>query len=245
MNLILDPTAWVALATLIAMEIVLGVDNLIFVTISTNRVAASRRAAVRKVGMGLALLFRLGLLAMVAQVVKLTSPLFIAFAHAFSWRDMIMIAGGLFLIWKSTREIHENVEPGHAISQESPARALGFLSATLQVIVLDLVFSIDSIVTAVGMTDHIPIMIVAVVVAVALMFVAAGALSAFIERNPTLVMLALGFLLMIGMVLIADGFGVHVPKGYIYVAVLFSGAVEALNMLRRSRAQRRGSGETG
>jgi predicted tellurium resistance membrane protein TerC len=235
-DLLFDPTAWAALATLVAMEIVLGVDNLIFVAVLTSQVAEARRAAVRKVGLGVALFFRLALLGALAAVVKLTTPLFIAFGHGFSWRDIIMVAGGLFLVWKATREIHDNVEARHNASEGSPKRLLGFVAATFQVVVLDLVFSIDSIVTAVGMTDHIPIMIVAVVIAVAVMLVAAGPLTAFINRNPTLVMLALSFLLMIGMVLIADGFGVHVPKGYIYVAVLFSGSVEALNMLRRSRA---------
>jgi predicted tellurium resistance membrane protein TerC len=236
--LVLDPTAWAALATLIAMEIVLGVDNLIFVALLTTQVAAARRGRVRQVGLGVALLFRLALLGALAEVVRLTAPLFAAFGHGFSWRDLIMIAGGLFLVWKATREIHDNVEARHDGTDRPKARALGFVSATFQVIALDLVFSIDSIVTAVGMTDHIPIMIVAVIVAVGLMLVASGPLTAFIERNPTLVMLALSFLLMIGMVLIADGFGAHVPKGYMYAAVLFSGAVEALNILRRSRGRR-------
>jgi predicted tellurium resistance membrane protein TerC len=233
--LLVDPTAWAALATLIAMEIVLGVDNLIFVALLTTQVAAERRQRVRQVGLGVALLFRLVLLGAVAEVVKLTYPLFTAFSHDFSWRDLIMIAGGLFLVWKATREIHDNVEARHEGAGTPKARPLGFVSATFQVIVLDLVFSIDSIVTAVGMTDHIPIMVVAVIIAVALMLVASGPLASFIERNPTLVMLALSFLLMIGMVLIADGFGAHVPKGYIYAAVLFSGGVEALNMVRRRR----------
>jgi predicted tellurium resistance membrane protein TerC len=222
--LVLDPTAWAALATLIALL--------------TTRVAADRRGRVRQVGLGVALLFRLALLGALAEVVKLTTPLFAAFGHAFSWRDLIMIAGGLFLVWKATREIHDNVETRHDGADAPKARALGFVSATFQVIALDLVFSIDSIVTAVGMTDHIPIMIIAVIVAVGLMLVASGPLAQFIERNPTLVMLALSFLLMIGMVLIADGFGAHVPKGYMYAAVLFSGAVEALNILRRSRGRR-------
>jgi predicted tellurium resistance membrane protein TerC len=236
--LLVDPTAWAALATLIAMEIVLGVDNLIFVALLTTQVAAERRQRVRQVGLGVALLFRLVLLGAVAEVVRLTSPLFEAFGHDFSWRDLIMIAGGLFLVWKATREIHDNVEARHEGVDTPKARPLGFISATFQVIILDLVFSIDSIVTAVGMTDHIPIMIVAVIVAVGLMLVASGPLAAFIERNPTLVMLALSFLLMIGMVLIADGFGAHVPKGYMYAAVLFSGGVEVLNMVRRSRGRR-------
>jgi len=237
LDLLLDPAAWVALATLIAMEIVLGVDNLIFVALLTSQVDPKRRALVRKLGLGVALVFRLALLGAVAVVVKLTAPLFSVLDHGFSWRDLIMVGGGLFLVWKSTREIHDHVEAHHETGANSPKRVIGFVSGTLQVIVLDLVFSIDSIVTAVGMTEHIPIMIVAVIVAVGLMLVAAGPLSAFIERNPTLVMLALSFLLMIGMVLIADGFGVHVPKGYIYAAVLFSGAVEALNMARRSKGK--------
>ena len=237
LDLLLDPAAWVALATLIAMEIVLGVDNLIFVALLTSQVDLKRRALVRKLGLGVALVFRLALLGAVAVVVKLTAPLFSVLDHGFSWRDLIMVGGGLFLVWKSTREIHDHVETHHEAGAKHPKRVIGFVSGTLQVIVLDLVFSIDSIVTAVGMTEHIPIMIVAVIVAVGLMLVAAGPLSAFIERNPTLVMLALSFLLMIGMVLIADGFGVHVPKGYIYAAVLFSGAVEALNMARRSKGK--------
>lgn len=238
LDLIVDPTAWAALATLVAMEIVLGVDNLIFVAILTTQVEESRRGRVRRVGLGVALVFRLALLGAVAEVVKLTSPLFTAFDHGFSWRDLVMIAGGLFLVWKATREIHDNVEARRDGTETPKARPLGFVSATVQVIMLDLVFSIDSIVTAVGMTDHIPIMAVAMIIAVGLMLVASGPLAAFIERNPTLVMLALSFLLLVGMVLIADGFGAHVPKGYIYAAVLFSGGVEALNMLRRTRGRR-------
>jgi predicted tellurium resistance membrane protein TerC len=235
--LVLDPAAWVALATLIAMEIVLGVDNLIFVALLTSRVAESRRALVTRTGLGLALLFRLALLASLASVVQLTTPVFSFHAFAFSWRDLVMVAGGLFLVWKSTREIHDNVEAKHDHAARKPAPLTGVFSAVVQVIALDLVFSIDSIVTAVGMTEHIPIMAVAVIVSVILMLFAAGPLSRFIGANPTLVMLALSFLLMIGMVLIADGFGVHVPKGYIYACVLFSGAVEALNMRRRARAK--------
>ena len=234
-DLVLDPTAWAALATLIAMEIVLGVDNLIFVAILTSRVAEAQRQFVTTLGLGVALAFRLALLGSLAWLVKFTTPVFILLAHGFSWRDIVMVAGGLFLVWKATREIHDNVEFKHDLAARAPAPVLRVFSAVTQVIALDLVFSIDSIVTAVGMTDHIPIMVIAVVVAVALMLVAAAPLSRFINANPTLVMLALSFLLMIGMVLIADGFGVHVPKGYIYAAVLFSGAVEALNMRRRTR----------
>jgi predicted tellurium resistance membrane protein TerC len=179
--------------------------------------------------------FRLALLGSLALLAELTRPVFTIGAHGFSWRDLVMVAGGLFLVWKATREIHEHVEARHDLAARAPAPVSNLVSAVVQVILLDLVFSIDSIVTAVGMTDHIPIMAIAVIVAVVLMLIAAAPLSRFIASNPTLVMLALSFLLMIGMVLIADGFGVHVPKGYIYAAVLFSGSVEALNMRRRTR----------
>ena len=237
-DLALDPAAWVALATLIAMEIVLGVDNLIFVALLTSRVPESRRQLVTTIGLGVALFFRLLLLGSLALLVELTRPLFSVFEHGFSWRDLVMAGGGLFLVWKATREIHEHVEARHDAAERASAPVRSAFSAIVQVIALDLVFSIDSIVTAVGMTDHIPIMAIAVIVAMVLMLVAAAPLSRFIVANPTLVMLALSFLLMIGMVLIADGFGVHVPKGYIYAAVIFSGAVEALNMRRRGRGKR-------
>jgi predicted tellurium resistance membrane protein TerC len=236
-DLLFDPAAWAALATLIAMEIVLGVDNLIFVALLTSRVPEARRRLVTTIGLGVALIFRLLLLASLAVLAEFTRPVFSVYGHAFSWRDLVMAAGGLFLVWKSTREIHDHVEARHEPAART-APMTNLFSAVVQVIALDLVFSIDSIVTAVGMTDHIPIMAIAVIVAVVLMLLAAAPLSRFIGANPTLVMLALSFLLMIGMVLIADGFGVHVPKGYIYAAVLLSGAVEALNMRRRRRGKR-------
>jgi predicted tellurium resistance membrane protein TerC len=237
--LAIDPAAWVALATLIAMEVVLGVDNLIFVAILTNRVEASRRAIVRRIGIGLALILRLALLGTIASIVKFTTPIIEIHGQRFSWRDLVLLAGGLFLVWKATREIHDNVEPVDDADGTVHSESIPIASVIGQIIVLDLVFSIDSIVTAVGMTDHVPIMLIAVVVAVGLMLVAADLLSAFINNNPTIVMLALSFLLMIGMTLIADGFGFHVPKGYIYAAMLFSATVEALNTLARRR--RRGS----
>jgi predicted tellurium resistance membrane protein TerC len=234
-----EPAAWAALAMLIAMEVVLGIDNLVFISILTNKLPEEHRTKARRIGIGLALILRLALLGTVAFIVQLTQPLFTLFGHGVSWRDLILIGGGLFLLWKATKEIHHNVDPDPGPDLfDSKAASLTFGSAIVQILLLDLVFSIDSIITAVGMTDHIPIMVIAVLVAVAVMLIAADPLSRFIETNPTVVMLALGFLLMIGMTLIAEGMGVHVPKGYIYAAMAFSVAVEALNMLSR-RARRR------
>lgn len=237
MLLAADPTVWAALATLIAMEVVLGIDNLVFISILTNKLPEHQRDKARKVGIGLALVLRLALLGTVAWIVGLTAPVVEAFGHAFSWRDIILLAGGLFLVWKATKEIHHNVDP-HEEEHATAIAAPAFGAAIVQILLLDLVFSVDSIITAVGMTEHIPVMVIAVIVAVSVMLFAANPLSRFIEANPTVVMLALGFLLMIGMTLIADGMGFHVPKGYIYAAMAFSGFVEGLNMLGR-RARRR------
>jgi predicted tellurium resistance membrane protein TerC len=234
-DLITEPAAWAALAALVAMEIALGVDNLVFVALLSNRVAAGRRAAVRRIGLSLALVFRLALLGAVAFVTRLTSPLVALFGHSFSARDLILLAGGLFLVWKATREIHEHVEPAAGEGEDAKRPLLGVVAAIVQIVMLDLVFSIDSIITAVGMTDIFAIMAAAVIVAVLLMMAASGPLAAFIARNPTIVMLALSFLLMIGMTLIADGFGFHVERGYIYAAMGFSTLVEALNTLARRR----------
>jgi len=235
-----DPAAWAALATLVVMEVVLGIDNLIFISILTNKLPAHQQSTARRIGISLALLLRLGLLGTIAIIVRLTEPLFTAFGHGFSWRDLILIAGGLFLVWKATKEIHHHVDPDHGPDLfEGEKVQMSFASALVQILLLDLVFSIDSIVTAVGMTDHVPIMVVAVISAVTVMLLAADPLARFIQANPTVVMLALGFLLMIGMVLIAEGFGAHVPKGYIYAAMAFSALIEALNMLsRRTRKGR-------
>jgi predicted tellurium resistance membrane protein TerC len=236
----LDPANWAAIAALIAMEVVLGIDNLIFISILTNKLPEAKREKARRIGIGLALIMRLILLSFVAFIVTLTRPVIEAFGHPLSWRDFILIAGGLFLVWKATKEIHHSVDhdPGDDMF-ENARPTLGFGAAIFQIILLDLVFSIDSIITAVGMTDLVPIMFVAVIVAVVLMLTAAGPLSRFVERNPTVVMLALAFLFLIGMTLIADGFGHHVPKGYIYAAMAFSALVEGLNMLaRRKRGAR-------
>lgn len=231
-----DPANWIALAALIAMEVVLGIDNLIFVSILTNRLPEAQRSKARRIGIGLAMVMRLALLGSVAYIVKLTTPVLTVWDYSFSWRDLILISGGLFLVWKATKEIHHNVDPDpdSDLSGKSTA-VMGFGTAIGQIILLDLVFSMDSIITAVGMTPHIPIMVVAVVVTVLVMLIAADPCAEFIRRNPTIVMLALGFLLLIGTTLVAEGFGAHVPKGYIYAAMAFSALVEGLNMLSRRR----------
>jgi predicted tellurium resistance membrane protein TerC len=257
--LIADPAAWVALVTLVVMEVVLGVDNLVFISILSNKLPEATRGRARRIGISLALIMRLGLLSTLAFIVGLTKPVFelpfaapvgadghAIFDLAFSWRDLILIAGGLFLVWKATSEIHHTVDPQPTddLLDKKGHVAIGFGAAIVQILALDIVFSIDSILTAVGMTEHLPIMMAAVIIAVALMLVAAGPLARFIHDNPSVVMLALGFLLMIGATLIADGFGVHVPKGYIYAAMAFSGLVEGLNMAaRRGRQKKRQAGQ--
>jgi predicted tellurium resistance membrane protein TerC len=248
-----DPAVWAALLTLVVMEVVLGIDNLIFISILSNKLPEAQRQKARRLGIGLALFMRLALLSTIAWLVGLTAPVFDlglqgspgqsgdpSFETEFSWRDLILIAGGLFLVWKATKEIHHSTDPDPNEDLFNTARkALTFGSAIAQILLLDLVFSIDSILTAVGMTEHLPVMVIAVVVAVLVMLLAADPLANFINNNPTVVMLALGFLLMIGAVLIADGFGVHVPKGYIYAAMAFSAGVEGLNIWTRRRRERR------
>lgn len=231
-----SPAGWAALVTLVTMEIVLGIDNLIFISILTNKLPAEMQTRARRIGIGAALILRLALLFTISIIVQLTEPVFELFGNGFSWRDVILIGGGLFLVWKATKEIHHTVDP-HEQKEGAAGRVVTMTmgAAIVQILLLDLVFSVDSIITAVGMTDEIAIMVIAVVSAVIVMLVAAEPLSRFIAANPTIVMLALGFLLMIGMTLIADGFGYHVPKGYIYAAMGFSALVEALNMLARRR----------
>lgn len=241
LTLAAEPAAWAALLTLIAMELVLGIDNLIFIAILTNRLPEHQREKARQIGIGLALVMRLALLGTVAIIVKLTQPVFVVFGQGFSWRDLILIAGGAFLVWKATKEIHHKVDPNPSPDVfDRQTAGLGYTAALGQIVMLDLVFSVDSIITAVGMTDHVAIMVIAVVVTVILMLVAATPLSNFIANNPTIVMLALGFLLMIGTMLMAEGFGAKVPKGYIYTAMAFAALVESLNMLDRRARSRRG-----
>ncbi len=255
MALMADPAAWAALIALVVMEVVLGIDNLVFISILSNKLPEEQRSKARRIGIALALVMRLALLSTIAFLVGLTQPVFSLpfqgpvdpvhgvpmFEMAFSWRDLILIAGGLFLLWKATTEIHEkvDVDSTHGVMDVKGRVAANFGAVIVQILLLDLVFSVDSILTAVGMTDHLPIMIVAVIVAVAVMLLAADPLANFINHNPTVVMLALGFLLMIGVTLIADGFGFHVPKGYIYAAMAFSGLVEGLNMASRNAAKRK------
>jgi predicted tellurium resistance membrane protein TerC len=250
-----DPTALAALFALVVMEVVLGIDNLVFISILTNKLPEAQRQKARRIGIGLALGMRLLLLSMIAWLVGLTAPVIDfglvgppdqhgvpAFETQFSWRDLILIAGGLFLLWKATKEIHHTVDPVPSeddVLDKKAVVAMSFGAAIVQIILLDIIFSIDSILTAVGMTDNLAIMVIAVLAAVTAMLLAADPLANFIARNPTVVMLALGFLLMIGAVLIADGFGVHVPKGYIYAAMAFSTLVEGLNIFSRRAEQRR------
>ena len=241
LQLAASPAAWVALATLIVMEIVLGIDNLIFISILTNKLPEQYRTKARRIGIGMALILRLGLLGTIAYIVQLTTPVFEVLGKAFSWKDMILIAGGLFLVWKATSEIHHSMTPQVEEKTDSVTSkvTLGFAAAIGQILMLDLVFSIDSIITAVGMTEHLPIMVVAVVVAVLVMLLASEPLAKFINENPTVVMLALAFLIMIGMTLIAEGFGAHVPKGYVYAAMAFSATVETLNIVARRVREKR------
>ena len=236
-----NPAAWAALVTLVVMEVVLGIDNLIFISILSNKLPEHQRQKVRRIGIGLALVMRLALLSIIAWLVGLVQPVFTVAGNEFSWKDLILIAGGLFLVWKATKEIHHTVDPTptHDVMDKKDVMITNAGAAIFQIILLDLVFSIDSILTAVGMTEHLPIMIIAVITAVIVMMVAADPLANFINDNPTVVMLALGFLIMIGMTLIAEGFGAHVPKGYVYAAMAFSTAIEVLNILaRRARLKR-------
>jgi CBS domain containing-hemolysin-like protein len=237
MEWITDPTIWVGLATLVVLEIVLGVDNLIFIAILAGRLPPQARERARLVGLSLALVMRLGLLASISWVMSLTTPVLTMWGRSVSWRDVILIAGGLFLLVKATTEIHERLEvrlPGHAAA---PAAA-SFWPVVAQIVVLDAVFSLDSVITAVGMVDELYVMMAAVIIAVAVMLIAAKPLSDFITARPSLIILCLGFLLMVGLVLVVDGLGVHVPKGYVYAAISFSVLIELFHQIAE-RNQRR------
>ncbi len=235
MDWITSPHHWIALATLTVLEIVLGVDNIVFVSLLAERVEPSRRANARKAGLGLAMLTRIALLVFIVEIMRLTGTLFVIGRHPVSGHDLILLSGGLFLLWKSTQEIHDKLEGEEPGAAERPGAS--FLKVVLQIAALDIVFSLDSVITAVGVAEHLTVMIIAIVLAVGFMMMAAGWVSRFIEAHPTVKMLALSFLLLIGMSLILEGAGQHIPKGYIYFAMGFSIFVEMLN-LRAGRGKR-------
>lgn len=232
-----DPAIWASLATLTLMEVVLGIDNVVFISVLVSKLPQQSADRARKIGLTLALVFRIVLLLIISWIIGLSQTLFTAFEHDFSWRDLILIAGGIFLIYKATHEIHQEIEEDEVEDIERSAKA-AFGSVILQIVVVDAVFSIDSIVTAIGMAQHVQVMIAAVVISMALMFVASGAIASFIARHPTTKMLALSFLLLIGVTLVAEGLGVHVPKGYIYFAMAFAILVEGANILASARKKK-------
>ena len=232
MSQLLTTDALVALLTLSAMEIVLGIDNVVFIAILTGKLPATRQATARRVGLVLALFIRIGLLFAISWVMGLTKPLFSVVGHPFSGRDLILLGGGLFLIFKATWEIYDKLEAEHAPEDAGRARST-FALVLVQILLLDIVFSLDSVITAVGMADQISIMVIAMVIAMLVMLVSAGAVSGFVERHPSVKILALSFLLLIGVMLVAEGMGQHVSKGYIYFAMAFSLFVELLNMRYR------------
>ena len=238
MEALANPEIWIALATLTALELVLGIDNIIFISILAGKLPPERRDMARRVGITLAAVTRLGLLLAIAWIIGLTAPLFSLFGHAFSWRDLILIGGGLFLIGKATHEIHQKLEGATQLVTVGAATAT-FGSIIVQIMLLDIVFSLDSIITAVGMVDQRWVMVTAILISIGFMLAFARPIGDFVERHPTVKVLALSFLIMIGLVLIADGFGQHISKGYIYAAMAFSVFVEAINLAirRRSRQQ--------
>ncbi len=234
---ITDPDIWASLLTLTVLEIVLGIDNVVFIAVVSERLPRQAAGRARRIGLALALLLRIAMLLAITWIIGLTEPIAEIEGFALSWRDVILIVGGLFLLVKGTFEIHDSVEGNHAPSG-AVGEAAAFAKVVAQITVIDVVFSIDSVVTAVGMAEHVEVMIAAVVIAIVIMMVAAGPVGAFIARHPTTKMLALSFLLLIGMALVADGLHFHIPRGYLYFAVAFSLAVEVLNVLARRRRDR-------
>jgi predicted tellurium resistance membrane protein TerC len=238
---IANPDIWLSLLTLTALEIVLGIDNIIFIAILAGKLPAHQQALARRLGLGLALVTRLGLLFTLSWLAGLTDPLFFVFGEGVSWRDIVLIGGGLFLMAKATYEIHHSVEAGSAAERGTSRPRGTLIGVIVQIALIDVVFSFDSVITAVGMAQHIEVMVAAIVISVGVMLVAAGPVSQFIERHQTLKMLALAFLILIGTMLVADGIGFHVPKGYIYFAMAFSCLVEFLNILVRRRTAEAGA----
>ncbi len=236
LELLADPQTWIAFATLTALELVLGIDNVIFISILVDKLPPERREFARKIGLFAAMFMRIGLLLMLAWIVGLTEPMFSVLGKGFSGRDLVLMFGGLFLLWKSVGEIHQTLEGAHEQKQGSVHASFG--AVIVQIMLIDIVFSLDSIITAVGMVDEVAVRIAAVIVSVALMMLFAGAIGRFVSAHPTIKMLALSFLVAIGVVLIAESFGTHVPKGYIYTAMAFSVIVEMLNLRLRKRSTR-------
>ncbi|HWG90527.1 MAG TPA: TerC family protein [Candidatus Thermoplasmatota archaeon] len=235
LDLLTNPDVWIAFATLTALEIVLGIDNIVFISILAEKLRPEERKRARQVGLALALITRLALLASLAWVIGLTAPLFTVLGVEISGRDLVLLIGGLFLLAKATHEIHGSLEGGHA--KDAKRIHATFAAVIVQILILDVVFSLDSVITAVGMVDQLPVMVAAVIVAVGVMLVAAGPLSAFVARHPTVKMLALSFLILIGVMLVAEGFDHHIPKGYIYFAMAFALGVEILNLRLRKTHQ--------
>jgi predicted tellurium resistance membrane protein TerC len=235
-EILLDPQIWIAFLTLTALELVLGIDNIIFISIIVDKLPQEKREFARKLGLFLAMFMRIGLLLVLSWIIGLTEPVLTLFGHGVSGRDLILIAGGLFLIWKSTMEVHQLLEGEEG--EQSSKIASTFAGVILQIIMIDLVFSLDSIITAVGMVREVGVMIAAVVASVGLMMLFASAIGRFVSDHPTIKMLALSFLVVVGVVLIVDGFGHHVPKGYIYFAMAFSVGVEMLNIRMRKKVVR-------
>jgi predicted tellurium resistance membrane protein TerC len=238
LELLTDWNAWAALATLTALEVVLGIDNIVFISILVSRCAPEQALRARQIGLALAFVFRIAMLFTLTWLMKLTHPLFSIFGIGISWRDIILIGGGLFLIAKATHEIHAEVEPREAHEQAGVVHQ-SFTLVVAQLVVVDLIFSLDSIITAIGMVQHIEIMIAAVVIAMIVMYLASGPVAAFISKHPTTKMLALAFLVLIGMALVAEGFDFHIPRGYIYFAMAFAGAVEFFNVMARRNRRRK------
>ncbi|WP_270666109.1 MULTISPECIES: TerC family protein [unclassified Aeromonas] len=234
---IADPSAWVALATLTLLEIVLGIDNIIFISILVGRLPEAQRQKARILGLGLAMGTRILLLLSLAWVMRLTEPLFTVLGEAISGRDLILLVGGLFLIAKSTHEIHQSLE-GAAEEAGVVSKTTGFLSTLVQIAILDIIFSLDSVITAVGMADHVPVMVLAIIIAVGVMMFAAKAIGDFVDTHPTIKMLALSFLILVGVALMAEGLDLHIPKGYIYFAMAFSLVVEMINIRLRGHQER-------
>jgi len=233
--LLSDPAVWASFLTLTVMEIVLGIDNIVFISVIINRLPDHQAEQARRLGLALALIFRIVLLLFLTWIIGLKAGLFTAFGHEFSWRDIILIAGGFFLIYKATDELHEEIE-GETEEMSAAKLATATFGVIIgQIVIIDMVFSVDSIITAIGMAEHVEVMIAAVIVAIAVMFVASGFIADFIRQHPTTKVLALAFLLLIGVSLVADGLGFHIPRGYIYAAMGFSVLVESINILARRK----------